>query len=190
MISSGALCTISVFVSNLCCLALFSFFSSILPSKRNLLTQLNTVLVFVLTAMVNVMVRWNKTYADSKSSFEKSQNPLLDVIFSSVAPAWSRPHVNSQPLWQWFFSWFCFGFRRFCKEFLSHSAWQGCSWSSRWKKSIRKRIHLIGHTQPTEFNQLDHERRFKLVFFCLLTGNTIFSLAALTLNNLLAEGQG
>ena len=75
MISSGVLCTISVFVSNLCCLALFSFFSSILPSKRNLLTQLNTVLVFVLTAMVNVMVRWNKSYySDSKSSFEKSSS--------------------------------------------------------------------------------------------------------------------
>ena len=143
MISSGVLCTISVFVSNLCCLALFSFFSSILPSKRNLLTQLNTVLVFVLTAMVNVMVRWNKMYSGRKSSFEKSQNPLLDVIFSSVAPAWSRPHANSQLLWQWFFSWFCFGFRRFCKEFLSHSASQGCSWSSRWTKS-KKRIHLIG----------------------------------------------
>ena len=74
MISSGVLCTISVFVSNLCCLALSSFFSSILPSKRNLLTQLNTVLVFVLTAMVNVMVRWNKTYSGSKSSFEKSSS--------------------------------------------------------------------------------------------------------------------
>ena len=93
MISSGVLCTISVFVSNLCCLALSSFFSSILPSKRNLLTQLNTVLVFVLTAMVNVMVRWNKTYSDSKSSFEKSQNPLQDVIF----PVWHQPDLGHMP---------------------------------------------------------------------------------------------
>ena len=91
MISSGVLCTISLFVSNLCCLALFSFFSSILPSKRNLLTQLNTVLVFVLTAMVNVMVRWNKTYTDSKSFFEKSSSRC------NFFPVWHQPDLGHMP---------------------------------------------------------------------------------------------
>ena len=56
MMLSGALCAISVVVSNLSCLALTSFFASILPTKRNLLTHLNTVLVCALTALVNVLV--------------------------------------------------------------------------------------------------------------------------------------
>ena len=56
MMFSGALCAISVVVSNLSCLVLCSFFASILPTKRNLLTHLNTLLVYVLTALVNVLV--------------------------------------------------------------------------------------------------------------------------------------
>ena len=56
MMISGALSAISVVVSNLSCLALCSFFGSILPTKRNLLTHLNTVLVYALTALVNVLV--------------------------------------------------------------------------------------------------------------------------------------
>ena len=99
MISSGVFCTISVCVSNFSCLTLSSFFASILPSKRNLLTQLNTVLVFVMTAMVNVMVRWNKNFPDmgSKSFFDlKSQNPLLDVI-SSFLPVWQHPDRSHIP---------------------------------------------------------------------------------------------
>ena len=68
-------CTISIVVSNLSCLALFrwlellwqlhfvnifivlfSFFFSILPTKRNLFTYLNAVLVLDITALVNVKV--------------------------------------------------------------------------------------------------------------------------------------
>ena len=43
--------------------------------------------------------------------------------------------------------------------------------------------------QPTEFTQLDHERRFQQIFFGLLTSTTIYSLAVMSLNNLVAEGQ-
>ena len=42
--------------------------------------------------------------------------------------------------------------------------------------------------QPTEFTQLDHERRFQQIFFGLLTATTIYSLAVMSLNNLFAEG--
>ena len=45
-------------------------------------------------------------------------------------------------------------------------------------------------TQPTDFNQLDHERRFKFVFSGLFISTAIYALAALSLNNWLSEGQG
>ena len=57
MVVTGLLCTISVIVSNVSCLALYSFFASILPTKRNLLTRLNTVLVLAITVLVNAQVR-------------------------------------------------------------------------------------------------------------------------------------
>lgn len=56
MIFSWAACTINILVSNLSCFALSSFFFSILPTKRNLLTYLDTILVLSITAAVNVMV--------------------------------------------------------------------------------------------------------------------------------------
>ena len=56
MIFSCASCTISILVSNLSCLALSSYFFSILPTKRNLLTYFNIVLVLSITAVVNVTV--------------------------------------------------------------------------------------------------------------------------------------
>ena len=56
MTFSWAACIINICVSNLSCLALCSFFFSILPTKRNLLTYLDTGLVLSITAVVNVMV--------------------------------------------------------------------------------------------------------------------------------------
>ena len=56
MFFSWAECTISIVVSNLACLVLCSFFFSILPTKRNLLTYLDTVFVLTMTALVNFMV--------------------------------------------------------------------------------------------------------------------------------------
>ena len=56
MTFSWAACIINIVVANLSCLALSSFFFSILPTKRNLLTYLDTVLVLSITAVVNVMV--------------------------------------------------------------------------------------------------------------------------------------
>ena len=51
-----AACTISLLVSNLSCFALCSYFFSILPTKRNLLTYLNNLLVITMTLLVNFMV--------------------------------------------------------------------------------------------------------------------------------------
>ena len=42
--------------------------------------------------------------------------------------------------------------------------------------------------QPTEFTQLDHERRFKKVLAALLTGTSIYSLAVLTFTHWIAAG--
>ena len=42
--------------------------------------------------------------------------------------------------------------------------------------------------QPAEFNQLDHERRFKQVFFGILSGSTVYTLAVLSLNTLVSLG--
>ena len=56
MIFSWAACAVSIVVSNLSCLALCSFFFSILPTKRNLLTYFDTVLVLSVTAVVNIAV--------------------------------------------------------------------------------------------------------------------------------------
>ena len=55
-------CTISVVVANLSCVALCSFLFSILPTKRNLLTYLNTLLVYALTALVNVLVSKSQSF--------------------------------------------------------------------------------------------------------------------------------
>ena len=53
---NGVICGISVVVSNLSCVLLCSFFFSILPTKRNLLTHLDTALVLAITALVNALV--------------------------------------------------------------------------------------------------------------------------------------
>ena len=51
------LCLLSMVVSNLCCLALLSFFLTTLPTKRNLLTFFELVLVIALTGVVDIAVR-------------------------------------------------------------------------------------------------------------------------------------
>ena len=71
MIFSCASCTISILVSNLSCLALSSYFFSILPTKRNLLTYFNTVLVLSITAVVNVTVGGVIILADLKLDSQK-----------------------------------------------------------------------------------------------------------------------
>ena len=43
--------------------------------------------------------------------------------------------------------------------------------------------------QPTEFNQLDHERHFKLVFLKLFLATLSYALSALTLSHLTGEGK-
>ena len=87
MILNGVLCTISVIVSNLSCLALFSFFNSILSSKRNILTQLNTVLVFVMTAVVDTLVRLEK---EIQSFYE-------NAIFLNMTyfPVWQHSDLSN-----------------------------------------------------------------------------------------------
>ena len=43
--------------------------------------------------------------------------------------------------------------------------------------------------QPTEFNQLDHERHFKLVFLKLFLATLSYATSALTLSHLTGEGE-
>ena len=86
MVFNGALCTISVIVSNLSSLALSSFFVSILPTKRNLLTHLNTVLVFVMAALVNALARLSRII---------SQNSLLNDNY--LFPVWLRLDLSHVP---------------------------------------------------------------------------------------------
>ena len=51
------LCLLSLLASNICCIALVSFFMAPLPAKRNLFTFFGTVLVLALTSIVNISVR-------------------------------------------------------------------------------------------------------------------------------------
>ena len=53
----GEVCAMSMLMANMSCLALSSYFSTILPTKRNLLTRFNTVFVLAMTAWVNALVR-------------------------------------------------------------------------------------------------------------------------------------
>ena len=53
----GEICAMSMLMANMSCLALSSYFSTILPTKRNLLTRFNTVFVLAMTAWVNALVR-------------------------------------------------------------------------------------------------------------------------------------
>ena len=50
-------CLFSIAISNSCCVALYSFFSTVLPNQENLITSFDTVLVLALTSAVNIMVR-------------------------------------------------------------------------------------------------------------------------------------
>ena len=52
-------------------------------------------------------------------------------------------------------------------------------------KAMNQNIFLF---QPTEFNQLNHERRFKKVLAALLSGTSIYSLAVLTFTHWIAAG--
>ena len=51
------LCLLSLIASNFCCVALVSFFMTTLPTKRNLFTFFDTVLVLALTSAVDIAVR-------------------------------------------------------------------------------------------------------------------------------------
>ena len=51
------LCLLLLAISNTCCIALYSFFLTTLPTKRNLFTYFETNLVLALTAVVDVGVR-------------------------------------------------------------------------------------------------------------------------------------
>ena len=56
MIGEVLLCLLSLTISNFCCVALVSFFMTTLPTKRNLLTFFDTVLVLALTGIVDIAV--------------------------------------------------------------------------------------------------------------------------------------
>ena len=48
---------LSLLASNICCIALVSFFMATLPTKRNLFTYFDIVLVLALTGTVNIAVK-------------------------------------------------------------------------------------------------------------------------------------
>ena len=51
------LCLLLLTISNTCCIALYSFFLTTLPTQRNLFTFFETHLVLALTAAVDIGVR-------------------------------------------------------------------------------------------------------------------------------------
>ena len=53
----ATVCLFSMAISNFCCIALYSFFSTTLPNQENLITSFDTVLVLALTSQVNILVR-------------------------------------------------------------------------------------------------------------------------------------
>ena len=58
MAAVGWLLTLlSLTISNICCVALSSFFLTTLPAQRNLLTFFDTLLVLSLTGLVDIVVR-------------------------------------------------------------------------------------------------------------------------------------
>ena len=84
------LCLLSLTVSNISCVALVSFFLTTLPTKRNLFTFFDTVLVLALTSDVDITVR-----VTSKDTSEIS--PILSVLPSYA----SKPLATHRPLsWQ------------------------------------------------------------------------------------------
>ena len=82
------LCLLSLTVSNISCVALVSFFLTTLPTKRNLFTFFDTVLVVALTSDVDITVR-----VTSKDTREIS--PILSVLPSYA----SKPLETHRPLW-------------------------------------------------------------------------------------------
>ena len=53
----ATVCLFSMAISNFCCIALYSFFSTTLPNQQNLITSFDTVLVLALTSAVDISVR-------------------------------------------------------------------------------------------------------------------------------------
>ena len=82
------LCLLSLTVSNISCVALVSFFLTTLPTKRNLFTFFDTVLVVALTSDVDITVR-----VTSKDTREIS--PTFSVLPSYA----SKPLETHRPLW-------------------------------------------------------------------------------------------
>ena len=81
-------CTISVVVANLSCLALCSFFTSILPTKRNLLTHLETLLVLAMAAVVNGLVSRQKNIRKSLKLQQRNVFPVCRLIdLGDIRPA-------------------------------------------------------------------------------------------------------
>ena len=82
------LCLLSLTVCNISCVALVSFFLTTLPTKRNLFTFFDTVLVVALTSDVDITVR-----VTSKDTREIS--PILSVL-----PSYASKHLEThRPLW-------------------------------------------------------------------------------------------
>ena len=75
----------------------------------------------------------------------------------------------------------------FYKVFSLQSASPGSSSYWRWKTTGKNFIKGCIF-QPTEFNQLDHEKRFKLVLAALLGGTTVYSLTVIGFTHWVSAG--
>ena len=75
-------CFISVLGSNFFCVALCSYFYSILPTKRNLLTYLNSLFVIAMTAIVNIMVSESSDLEIWDYSFSRNGIYVYGIIMS------------------------------------------------------------------------------------------------------------
>ena len=80
-----------------------------------------------------------------------------------------------------------FSFFTFYKVFSLQSASPGSSSYWRWKTTGKNFIKGCIF-QPTEFNQLDHEKRFKLVLAALLGGTTVYSLTVIGFTHRVSAG--
>ena len=85
----GEICAMSMLMANMSCLALSSYFSTILPTKRSLLTRFNTVFVLAMTAWVNALVRmsvnWTIYPFFAPLAFAFSYTSIDDSKFSAPA---------------------------------------------------------------------------------------------------------
>ena len=90
----GEICALSMLMANMSCLALSSYFSTILPTKRNLLTRFNTVFVLAMTAWVNALVRMSSFLSIGPYVLSRPHWPLHSHTFQLTILNSVRRHLD------------------------------------------------------------------------------------------------